>query len=209
MKIILGIDNRFAMDFSNVFHGPTGLIHFLFSILAIVCGTVVLIKRKGTKSHKQIGYVYSVSMFGVLVTSFMLYNLYSTFGVFHWFAILSSVTLKGGILPMYLKKPKSYITMHFNFMYWSLFGLYGALCAEVLVRIPDVVVKNGITDNVFYNAVGIEVFKTMGLGYVIMSKKERIGHSLIDLKIYLNVNFFVYFQQDSGWNQLETKFAEH
>jgi hypothetical protein len=39
-----------------------GLIHLISSIVALVAGALVLIMKKGTIRHKQIGYVYVVSM---------------------------------------------------------------------------------------------------------------------------------------------------
>jgi hypothetical protein len=49
-------------------------------------------------------------------------------------------------------------------MYWSVMGLYGAAVAEVLVRIPKVVIESGVPNKVFYDMTGIGVGLTMGLG---------------------------------------------
>ena len=161
------------MNFENLITGQVGLIHLITSILALFFGTLVLATKKGTLLHKRMGYAYTGSMFLLLVTAFMLYNLFGRFGIFHWAAVVSSLTLIGGMIPMILKKPKSYISMHFNFMYWSVFGLYGAASAEVLTRIPKVIEDGGVPNHVFYNMVGLAVFITMGLGYFIMWRKKR------------------------------------
>ncbi len=161
------------MNFEHVFTGQIGVIHFVASMIALVLGTMVLMSKKGTSWHKKMGYAYSIAMLVLLVTAFMLYNLFGKFGIFHWAAVVSSLTLIAGLLPMFLKKPKSYITMHFNSMYWSVFGLYGAFMAEVLVRIPTVVVESGVPNHVFYNMVGVAVFITMGAGYFIMWRKKK------------------------------------
>ena len=58
-------------------------------------------------------------------------------------------------------------------MYWSVFGLYGAFMAEVLVRIPKVVAIEGVPTSSFYNMVGVAVFVTMGLGYFLFNKKKK------------------------------------
>ena len=161
------------MNFEHVFSGNIGVIHFIASMVSILFGTLVLLNKKGSSRHKQMGYVYSVAMLVVLVTSFMLYNLYGKFGIFHWAAVVSSITLIGGMVPMLLKRPASYISLHFNFMYWSVFGLYGAFMAEVLVRIPKVIVESGVPNHVFYNMVGVAVFITMGIAYFIMGKMKK------------------------------------
>ena len=161
------------MNFEHVFSGDIGVFHFIASMVSIFFGTLVLLNKKGSSRHKQMGYIYSGAMLLVLVTSFMLYNLFGKFGIFHWAAVVSSITLLGGMVPMLIKRPASYISLHFNFMYWSVFGLYGAFMAEVLVRIPKIVVESGVPNHVFYNMVGVAVFITMGAGYFIMGKMKK------------------------------------
>ncbi|MBT8219480.1 MAG: DUF2306 domain-containing protein [Bacteroidia bacterium] len=160
------------MNFEHIISDSTGLMHLIASLIALISGTVVLIKSKGTKWHKRNGYIYSVAMTIVLITSFLMYNLYGKFGIFHWLAVVSSVTLIGGLIPMYLKKPKSYVTMHFSFMYWSVMGLYGAFIAEILVRIPKSIMKDGSIDPQFYLLVDVGVFIIMGFGSIFFKKKK-------------------------------------
>ncbi len=141
-----------------------GLVHLLVSLLALVLGTLVLVQKKGTKSHKKIGYWYVGAMPGVNITAFFMYRLFGGFGMFHWMAVLCLLTLAAGMIPMILKKPKSYVSRHFGFMYWSVFGLYGAFVAETLVRLPKVVIESGVPNSTFYNMTGIAVGITMSLG---------------------------------------------
>ena len=58
------------MDFSNLVSNQIGFIHLIFSILALIFGTPVLLKTKGTQSHKRIGYAYTIAMSGVIITAF-------------------------------------------------------------------------------------------------------------------------------------------
>jgi len=141
-----------------------GLIHLIVSLLALLTGTWVLFTKKGTSRHKKIGYVYVVSMVIVNATAFMIYNLWGKWGLFHWTALVSSITLLLGMLPMIIKKPADYISYHFGFMYWSVVGLYGAFVAEVMVRIPPVIFKDGIPNSTFYKMLGISIALTMGVG---------------------------------------------
>lgn len=140
----------------------TGLIHFVFSILAVVFGTIVLIANKGSVLHKQIGKLYGISMLILLATAFMIYRLYDTWGIFHWAALVSTITLLIGMVPMYIKRPSDYVGLHFSFMYWSVMGLYAAFVSESMVRIPRVVIDSGVPNHVFYIMTGVGTTLVMG-----------------------------------------------
>ena len=115
-----------------------GWVHLIASILALITGTMILAMKKGTKTHIKIGYVYAVAMVVVVATAFMIYRLFGGWGIFHWAATLSGLTLMGGMVPAILRRPKgNWMGLHFSFMYWSVMGLYAAFVAETLVRIPS------------------------------------------------------------------------
>lgn len=147
----------------NIVSGTTGSIHLIASIIALITGLFVLVTTKGTRRHKQVGYVYSISMILLNLTAFMLYNLYGKFGIFHWFAVISCLTLFAGLYPILTKNSKNYLLTHFNFMYWSVVGLYCALMAEIFSRLPKIVLtETGEPMTAFYKGVGI------GIGVVMM-----------------------------------------
>lgn len=153
------------MNFGNFITSNTGLIHFISSIVALLLGTFVLVLPKGTSKHKTIGRLYGMTMLVVLVTAFMIYRLFGTWGIFHWTAVVSSLTLFCGLLPILTRRPtNNYLSLHFSFMYWSIMGVYGAFVSETLVRMPKVVVESGIPNSVFYNMTGIGTAIVMGLG---------------------------------------------
>lgn len=120
----------------NLVGSHVGLIHLLAALLATVAGTMVLFMKKGTRRHKQIGYVYVISMFLLIATAFMTYRLFGGFGLFHYGAIFSALTIIAGMIPT-IKKKKGWIYRHFAFMYWSVIGLYAAFASETLTRIPE------------------------------------------------------------------------
>jgi uncharacterized membrane protein len=165
------------MNFGNFITSNTGLVHFLASMLALVLGTFVLILKKGTAQHKLIGRFYALTMLVVLITAFMTYRLFGTWGIFHWTALISSLTLAFGLIPILLKRPaKNYLSLHLSFMYWSVMGVYGAFVSETLVRMPKVVVEGGIPNSVFYNMTGIGTALVMGLGvYFFLKLKPKWG----------------------------------
>jgi len=142
-----------------------GGVHLAASVAAVVCGTLVLALEKGTVTHKRVGYVYATSMVVVLVTSFMMYHLFGGWGVFHWTALLGTLTLLAGMVPILTRRPsKSYVALHFSFMYWSVIGLYAALVAEIFARIPRVVFEDGAPNSLFYVMIASSGVLTLGLG---------------------------------------------
>jgi uncharacterized membrane protein len=151
--------------------GTTGLIHLIFSIVALITGLLVLVKNKGTKQHKRIGYLYVVSMIVLNLTAFMLYNLYGKFGIFHVFAVISCLTLFAGLYPVLTKKHKNYLLTHFSFMYWSVVGLYCAFMAEIFSRLPKLILTTtGEPMTIFYKLVGIGIAIVMIIGIVFYIK---------------------------------------
>lgn len=136
--------------------GTVGLIHVIFSIVALVLGFFVLVAAKGTPRHKQIGYAYVVAMLGVNATALMIYRLVGKFWIFHWLAVLSLLTLIAGMYPVLVKRNAYYKVMHFSFMYWSVIGLYCAFMAETFSRLPHVILdESGNPMTVFFKFVGI------------------------------------------------------
>jgi uncharacterized membrane protein len=138
----------------NLVHSPLGMIHLVLALISTITGSFVLGMKKGTKSHKRVGYVYFVSMIGLNGTAFMIYGLFGYFGIFHWAAVFSSLTILGGMIPV-IKKPKGWIYRHFAFMYWSVIGLYAAFASETLTRVPE---------TPFFGMVGIATALIMILG---------------------------------------------
>ncbi|MDI9356389.1 MAG: DUF2306 domain-containing protein [Chitinophagaceae bacterium] len=156
---------------NNIVSGGIGLIHLIVSVIALIAGTYVLLNTKGTVKHKKIGYIYVISMILLNITAFMIYRLFGKFGIFHWFAVLSCVTLALGMLPILLKRPKQYMYMHFNYMYWSVVGLYCAFCAEVLTRMPSIFnIPN--TRTLFGTLTAVSIFIVMLIASIIFGKNK-------------------------------------
>lgn len=156
------------------FHDTVGLIHLISAILAMVTGTMILVMKKGTLNHIRVGYIYVAAMAGVLITAFMIYRLWGGWGLFHYAALVSSVTLLGGMIPILFEYPKnSYIAFHFSFMYWSVIGLYGAFFAEIMTRLPSLI-YDGPPDALFFQILSVTVGLVMVLGgYYFYRNKDR------------------------------------
>ncbi|MDX5477665.1 MAG: hypothetical protein LPJ98_04350, partial [Cyclobacteriaceae bacterium] len=128
--------------------------------------TWVLLSKEGSKIHIRIGYVYVFSMVLLLGTAFSLYHLFGKWGIFHYMAILSTLTLVMGMLPV-IQRPRKSLSVyyHFSWMYWSVLGLYAAFISEMLTRVPQ---------TPFFGMVGIAtlVITTTG-GYIFRTKKKK------------------------------------
>jgi uncharacterized membrane protein len=112
-----------------------GVVHLVFSIIAIGVGAVVVMNAKGTRWHRTFGHIYATSMVGVIVTAFSIYDLTGKFGPFHVAASLSAVTLSAGLYFVLARRPKyNWIEWHAQWMSWSYIGLMAALTAESLTR---------------------------------------------------------------------------
>jgi uncharacterized membrane protein len=171
------------MNFENFITSNTGLIHFVASIFALLLGTLVLAYKKGTSKHKIIGRLYALTMLVVLTTAFMIYRLFGTWGIFHWTAVISSLTLICGLVPILTRRPaNNYVSIHFSFMYWSVIGVYGAFVSETLVRIPKVVVESGTPNSIFYNMTAIGTALVMGLSVYFFIKLNPKWDSQFGLK---------------------------
>lgn len=149
-----------------IFASTTGFIHLIASILALIFGTLVIASTKGTPLHRKMGYLYAASMTVLIVTAFMIYRLFGGFGVFHVAAVISAIALAGGIIPAILRRPrKLWLGLHFNFMYWSVMGLYAAFTAEILTRIPQ---------TRFLGMVAVATLVVMGIANVLFVRfKDR------------------------------------
>jgi len=144
----------------------TGQIHFLASCLALITGTYILLATKGTQLHKKVGYAYVGSMVVLLITAFMIYRLFGGFGIFHVAAVVSTITLATGMIPVIRKTNKNWVILHFAWMYWSVMGLYAAFASEMITRLLPVQ---------FFSMVGLATGGIMTMGAIMWIRKKKIG----------------------------------
>jgi len=145
-----------------------GLTHFVSAILAMFFGMGVVLLKKGTKKHIWLGYSYAISMIVLNLTALLIYKLFGKFGPFHAAAVFSFLTLLGGLIPAYLKKPaKTWLEFHYEFMNWSVIGLYAAFWSETFTRF--------FRFSGFWVLVATATAITVAVGaYLLKSKKEKI-----------------------------------
>ena len=68
LRLKLNCHKNYKMG--NIVNGITGLINLVFSIVALITGLLVLVTTKGTKQHRRIGYLYSISLLMLNITAF-------------------------------------------------------------------------------------------------------------------------------------------
>lgn len=114
-----------------------GLIHALLGVAALGFGLAVLLRHKGTPTHRRLGQGYVLSMLLLNGTALMIYDLYGRFGPFHVASVISLATVGAGFVPVYLRRPQAaWMELHATFMCWSYVGLLAAFISELAVRVP-------------------------------------------------------------------------
>lgn len=111
-------------------------LHIAAAVAAMLLGLLVLFRRKGTRSHRRLGYAYVAAMMVLNLSAFGMYRLFGIFGPFHIAAVVSTLTIAAGMRAI-LKRPRTQRTveLHLVFMYWSVLGLYAAFFSELMVRV--------------------------------------------------------------------------
>src|SRR5262249_46767524 len=110
------------------------MAHLTAALLALALGSVVVLERKGTETHRMIGMGYALAMLVVNVTALSLYGLTGRFGPFHVLALVSLATVMRGVLAA-VRRRERWLRTHYYSMAWSYVGLLAAACAETAVRL--------------------------------------------------------------------------
>lgn len=119
----------------TILHSPTSVLHLTAALVAMATGTGVLFLPKGTRQHRRLGRVYVVSMAVLLLTAFQIYFLFGRFGVIHWGAVGSLITLLIGLVPLALRSGMpSWLGWHYGGMGASITSLYAAFLVESSYR---------------------------------------------------------------------------
>jgi len=146
-----------------------GWVHFVFCLVAIVAGAVVVLLSKGTRWHRTWGHLYVWSMVGVVVTALSIYDLTGNAGPFHLAAVAAGLTVLAGMYAVLRRRPRrSWMEAHATWMSWSYIGLLAAAAAEsltrfVMPRVADVLESEALW-GLFWTSVGVATFVVVGIG---------------------------------------------
>lgn len=112
-------------------------IHAALGIVALVSGAWNLITKKGTRRHRFAGWVYAVSMFGLIGTSFTIFELFGGFGPFHAMALMSAGTLALALyFPLRRNQYANWLEHHYMWITWSYVGLVMATGSHLFAMGP-------------------------------------------------------------------------
>jgi uncharacterized membrane protein len=124
-----------------------GQVHLATAIVSLGSGAAVLLMSpKGTRRHRQVGWVYAVSMLLLNATALMIYKLFGGFGPFHVAAVISLAGLAAGVWCALQAKSSRvgrdlaargrWVARHYYWMTWSYVGLCAAAVSETATRLP-------------------------------------------------------------------------
>ncbi len=139
---------------------PLGLAHLITALLAVLIGTFVILKKKGTRIHTWIGRSYVGMILAVNLTAFLIYEQFGGFGLFHWMALFSLSSVLVGYLASRKRSP-GWKVWHAYFMSGSYVGLVAALAAETLTRYISLP---------FFASVGVVSVSVTILGILLMMR---------------------------------------
>jgi uncharacterized membrane protein len=148
----------------DIIGSTLGWVHTFSALLAMLLGALVVLNKKGTRRHKQIGYGYVFFMLVVNLSAFAIYNTGGP-SLFHVFALISLLSVVFGIVPAWRRKSDRWYVAHYYFMSWSVVGLYAAFWSEIGVRFFDM--------RYFWWAVMVATLFTCGLGAYIINRQAK------------------------------------
>ncbi len=158
-------------------HSAVGLIHVIASVVALLSGLVIFLRRKAGALHRFFGYVYSLSMFVILGTALSIYRLNGSFNLLHGFALISSVQLGRGLYHAVSRKPKgAWLDSHYQWIIGSYIGLCAALVAESATRVimPYLYDQGVRSFGWFWGIVGAATFVVVWVGQILMNRNRGI-----------------------------------
>ena len=123
-----------------------GWTHTISALAALEAGAAVLLTRKGTRRHRQLGWTYVVSMIVLNATALLIYRLFGRIGPFHVAAVFSLATVVAGTAAAFAGRRARErrdvagraraLERHYQWMTWSYVGLVAAAVSEVATRLP-------------------------------------------------------------------------
>lgn len=112
-----------------------GPLHVAAASLALILGIVQLARRKGTRAHRALGWVYVAVMVALNVTALGVYHETGTWNLFHTLALASLATVVVGITGVVLSRPRWW-PPHAYWMTGSYLGVILAGAFQLATHVP-------------------------------------------------------------------------
>lgn len=150
-------------------------IHTIAGTLALLSGALVMILKKGNSLHKRVGYLYAGSMVLLTSTSFGIYELFDSWGPFHYMALVSQATLLAGLIPAWgPRNSHKWIIWHNKMMQWSFVGLVMATGSHIMGPFISLLGQWGLQDRpAFFMAAGCLWGIPMLIGMIFIERYNR------------------------------------
>jgi uncharacterized membrane protein len=115
---------------------PMGWFHLAFAAFGLITGAIQLMRRKGDRIHRALGYAYVYGMIIADATALTMYRFTGSFNAFHAGAIVNLVCIIAGMIPV-LRTPRAanWKAQHHGWMSGSYIGLASAASTELAVRV--------------------------------------------------------------------------
>ena len=160
-----------------------GWIHTAAAVAALIAGAAVLLIRKGTRRHRQLGWTYVVSMLLLNVTALLIYRLFGRFGPFHAGAVFSFITVVAGTAAaLGARRARARrdtaararaLERHYQWMTWSYVGLAAAAVSEIATRMPALRPRPG-QGLVFGITVVVATIVVVGIGARLIRRRRSV-----------------------------------
>ena|SRR5947209_11091169 len=137
---------------------PVGWLHTLTSIIAVIAGAVVLVRPKGTPTHRLRGRIYVLALVPTCITSLAIYR-QDKFWFPHWTGVASLAIVGMGFAFAYFKPPRGWTHLHLTCMIASYYMLIGGGINEVFLRVD--VLRRLAPDVLNSSMVGMTHFAVM------------------------------------------------
>jgi uncharacterized membrane protein len=158
-----------------------GWTHTAAALSALVVGASVLLTRKGTRRHRQLGWAYVVSMLLLNGTALLIYRLFGRFGPFHVGAVFSLVTVVAGtVAALGARRARARgnaveraraLERHYQWMTWSYAGLVAAAVSEIATRTPALRPRPG-QGMAFGITVAVATLLVVGVGAQLIRRRR-------------------------------------
>ena len=114
---------------------PLGWLHFITSLIAVGIGAVILLRPKGTPTHRLWGRLYALAGLATSITALGIYRLGGFFFA-HWFGIAALIVIVLGVMAAHFKFPaKGWMQLHLTCMLLSFYILIGGGVNEMFLRV--------------------------------------------------------------------------
>lgn len=112
--------------------------HTATAVIAILCGLLIVLLRKGSSTHRTIGRVYTVSILAMVILSVPIRQVNDgAFSIFHLISIQTAILVAAGLSMLVLRaRIRQWYVWHARFMLYSYVTLLVTGIAQAFEYLP-------------------------------------------------------------------------